>query len=157
MVSTQKPSLSIEPLQALEHEREVIDSNRAAAPPARLDSRLWIQSRADRSAFTQKSGGRSGDPSVLLAGLAMFGIGSGCMMTPVSWAAVHTLNSTEVADGSTLFNVNRNMAASVGTASMSVILTSRSNSGARLLRRIVYLRSSACQAASTDFNRAGPR
>ena len=124
-------------MQALEHEREVIDSNRAAAPSARLDSRLWIQSRADRSAFTQKSGGRSGDPSVILAGLAMYGIGSGCIMTRVSRAAVHTLNSTEVPDGSTLFNVNRNMAASVGTALMSVILTSRFNSSARLLRRIV--------------------
>jgi MFS transporter, DHA2 family, multidrug resistance protein len=64
---------------------------------------------------------------VLLAGLAMFGVGSGCLMTPVSWAAVHTLNSSEVAHGSTLFNVNHNTAASVGAALMSVILTSRLN------------------------------
>lgn len=62
---------------------------------------------------------------VLLAGLALFGVGSGCMITPVSWAAVHTLDSSEIAHGSTLFNVNHNIAASIGTALMSVILTSR--------------------------------
>ena len=70
------------------------------------------------------------DLSVLLAGLAMFGFGSGCLMTPVSWSAVHMLNSNEVAHGSTLFNVNHNMAASVGAALMSVILTSRLNGSA---------------------------
>lgn len=70
--------------------------------------------------------------SVLLAGLAMFGIGSGCLMIPVSWAAVYTLNSSEVAHGSTLFNVNHFTAASVGTALMSVILTSRLNGSANI-------------------------
>jgi DHA2 family multidrug resistance protein len=70
------------------------------------------------------------DLPVLLAGLALFGVGSGCMMTPVSWAAVHSLNSAEVAYGSTLFNVNHNTAASVGVALMSVILTSRLNGSA---------------------------
>lgn len=63
--------------------------------------------------------------SVLLAALALFGVGSGCLMTPVSWAAVHRLESDEVTHGSTLFNVNHNTAASVGAAVMSVILTSR--------------------------------
>lgn len=72
------------------------------------------------------------DPTVLLVGLAIFGAGSGCMMTPVSWAAVHTLNPREVAHGSTLFNVNHNIAASVGAALMSVILTSRLNGSASL-------------------------
>jgi EmrB/QacA subfamily drug resistance transporter len=70
------------------------------------------------------------DPPVLLTGLAIFGVGSGCMMLPVSWAAVHSLNSSEVAHGSTLFNVNHNTAASVGAALMSVILTSRFNASA---------------------------
>ena len=69
---------------------------------------------------------------VLLAGLAIFGVGSGCMMIPVSWAAVHTLDSNEVAHGSTLFNVNHNTAASVGAALMSVILTSRFNTSATI-------------------------
>ncbi len=67
------------------------------------------------------------DLPVLLTGLAVFGVGSGCLMTPVSWAAVHTLNSNEVTHGSTLFNVNHNMAASIGAALMSVLLTSRLN------------------------------
>ncbi len=70
------------------------------------------------------------DLPVLLAGLAIFGVGSGCMMTPVSWTAVHTLNANEIAHGSTLFNVNHNTAASVGAALMSVVLTSRFNNGA---------------------------
>jgi EmrB/QacA subfamily drug resistance transporter len=69
---------------------------------------------------------------VLLAGLATFGVGSGCMMIPVSWSAVHTLNSSEVAHGSTLFNVNHNTGASVGAALMSVILTSRFNASASI-------------------------
>ena len=72
------------------------------------------------------------DSSVVLAGLAMFGVGSGCMMTPVSWSAVHTLHSSEVAYGSTLFNVNHNTAASLGAALMSVILTSRLNGSASI-------------------------
>jgi MFS transporter, DHA2 family, multidrug resistance protein len=70
--------------------------------------------------------------SVLLAGLALFGVGSGCLMTPVSWAAVHTLSPSEVAHGSTLFNVNHNTAASVGAALMSVILTRRLNGSASI-------------------------
>ncbi|MGP0080930.1 DHA2 family efflux MFS transporter permease subunit [Mycobacterium sp.] len=72
------------------------------------------------------------DLPVLLAGLAIFGVGSSCMMVPVTWAAVHTLNSSEVAQGSTLFNVNQNTAASVGAALMSVILTSRFNGSASI-------------------------
>lgn len=63
--------------------------------------------------------------AILLAGLATFGVGSSCMMVPVSWSAVRTLNSSEVAHGSTLFNVNHNVAAAAGAALMSVILTSR--------------------------------
>jgi MFS transporter, DHA2 family, multidrug resistance protein len=53
-------------------------------------------------------------------------------MTPVSWAAVHTLSSSEVAHGSTLFNVNHNTAASAGAALMSVILTRRLNGSASI-------------------------
>jgi MFS transporter, DHA2 family, multidrug resistance protein len=68
---------------------------------------------------------RDVDLSVLLVGLATFGVGSGCMMTPVSWTAVHALDRSQVAHGSTLFNVNHNVAASAGAALMSVLLTSR--------------------------------
>jgi MFS transporter, DHA2 family, multidrug resistance protein len=55
------------------------------------------------------------DLTVLLAGLAMFGVGSGCVMTSASLSAT----------GSRLFNVNHSMAASVGAALMSGILTGR--------------------------------
>lgn len=70
--------------------------------------------------------------TMLLAGLATFGAGSACMMVPVSWSAVHTLNSSEVAHGSTLFNVTHTVAVSVGAALMSVLLTSRFNQSANI-------------------------
>lgn len=72
------------------------------------------------------------DLTMLLGGLGLFGLGTACLMVPVTWAAVHTLNSSEVAHGSTLFNVNHNVAASVGTALMSVILTSSFNGSAAI-------------------------
>lgn len=62
---------------------------------------------------------------VMLAGLAIFGVGSDCLMIPISWSAVQTLDADQIAHGSTLFNVNHNTATSVGAALMSVILTSR--------------------------------
>ncbi|MGV0488254.1 DHA2 family efflux MFS transporter permease subunit [Mycobacterium kansasii] len=72
------------------------------------------------------------DLTVLLSGLGLFGLGTACLMVPVTWSAVQTLDSSEVAHGSTLFNVNHNVAASVGTALMSVILTSRFNGSAAI-------------------------
>jgi MFS transporter, DHA2 family, multidrug resistance protein len=67
---------------------------------------------------------------VLAAGLALFGIGTGCSMIPVAWTAVHTLENREVAHGSTLFNVNHNAAAAIGAGLMSVLLTSMFNRSA---------------------------
>ena len=67
---------------------------------------------------------------VLLAGLAVFGIGTGCSMIPVAWTAVQTLDRREIAHGSTLFNVNHNAAAAIGAALMSVLLTSMFNRSA---------------------------
>jgi DHA2 family multidrug resistance protein len=64
---------------------------------------------------------------VLVTGLVMFGLGMGCTMMPVSGAAVQTLRQAQVARGSTLINVNQRVAGSVGTAVMSVILTSQIN------------------------------
>jgi hypothetical protein len=51
----------------------------------------------------------------------------GCTMMPLSGAAVQTLRQDQVARGSTLLNVNQRVAGSVGTAVMSVILTSQIN------------------------------
>jgi MFS transporter, DHA2 family, multidrug resistance protein len=64
---------------------------------------------------------------VLVTGLAVFGLGMGCTMMPLSGAAVQTLHSEQVARGSTLLNVNQRVAGSIGTAVMSVILTSQIN------------------------------
>ncbi|MHA7650354.1 DHA2 family efflux MFS transporter permease subunit [Mycobacterium sp. ML4] len=61
----------------------------------------------------------------LSVGLAVFGIGSGCLMIPVAWTAVHGLSPDEVSHGSALFNVNHHTAAAIGATTLSVILTSR--------------------------------
>ncbi|OBA86282.1 MFS transporter [Mycobacteriaceae bacterium 1482268.1] len=64
---------------------------------------------------------------VLVIGLVVFGLGMGCTMMPLSGAAVQTLRQEQVARGSTLINVNQRVAGSIGTAVMSVILTSQIN------------------------------
>ncbi|MGV0835431.1 DHA2 family efflux MFS transporter permease subunit [Mycolicibacterium thermoresistibile] len=64
---------------------------------------------------------------VLLIGLTVMGMGMGCTMMPVSAAAVQTLQPHQVARGATLINVNQQVAGSIGTALMSVIITSEFN------------------------------
>jgi MFS family permease len=64
---------------------------------------------------------------VLLVGLAVLGMGMGATMMPLSGSAVQALGPLQVARGSTLVNVNQQIAGSVGTALMSVILTSQFN------------------------------
>jgi MFS transporter, DHA2 family, multidrug resistance protein len=64
---------------------------------------------------------------VLLIGLAVMGMGMGCTMMPVSGSAVRGLGPHQVARGSTLINVNQQIAGSIGTALMSVILTNQFN------------------------------
>jgi MFS transporter, DHA2 family, multidrug resistance protein len=64
---------------------------------------------------------------VLVTGLVVFGLGMGATMMPLSGAAVQTLRPDQVARGSTLINVNQRVAGSIGTAVMSVILTSQIN------------------------------
>jgi EmrB/QacA subfamily drug resistance transporter len=63
----------------------------------------------------------------LMVGLVITGIGLGCTLTPLSGSAVQTLAPHEVARGSTLLSVNQHVAVAVGTALMSVILTSQFN------------------------------
>jgi DHA2 family multidrug resistance protein len=64
---------------------------------------------------------------ILLIGLTVMGMGMGCTMMPLSGAAVQALGPQQVARGSTLVNVNQQIAGSVGTALMSVILTNQFN------------------------------
>ncbi len=63
----------------------------------------------------------------LLAALAVQGMGMGCTMMPLSGCAVQALAPPQIARGSTLISVNQQVAGSVGTALMSVILTNQFN------------------------------
>ena len=62
-----------------------------------------------------------------MVGLVVTGIGLGCTLTPLSGSAVQALTPNQVARGSTLLSVNQHVATAVGTALMSVILTSQFN------------------------------
>lgn len=64
---------------------------------------------------------------ILLASLAIIGMGMGCVMVPLSTAAMRVLQPDQVARGSTLVSVNLQVAASVGSALMAVILTNQFN------------------------------
>ena len=74
----------------------------------------------------------STDPDVPLAQilvcLFVLGMGMGGTMMPVFTSALKTLESHQVARGSTLINVIQQIAASVGVAGISVILTNQMNS-----------------------------
>ncbi|WP_370894395.1 DHA2 family efflux MFS transporter permease subunit [Janibacter sp. GXQ6167] len=65
------------------------------------------------------------DTSYLLLCGALFvqGLGMGMTMMPVMTAALRTLQEHEVARGSTLTNITQQVAASIGTAVVSVVLT----------------------------------
>ncbi|WP_232073364.1 DHA2 family efflux MFS transporter permease subunit [Mycobacterium stomatepiae] len=63
----------------------------------------------------------------LVIGLTIMGLGMGATMMPLSAAAVRSLAPQQIARGATLVNVNQQVAASVGTALMSVVLTSQFN------------------------------
>jgi MFS transporter, DHA2 family, multidrug resistance protein len=62
---------------------------------------------------------------VLLTGLAVMGMGMGSTMMPLFGSAVRGLAPHQLAGGSTLINVNLQVAGSIGTALMSVILTTQ--------------------------------
>lgn len=65
------------------------------------------------------------DTSLLYFCVALFvmGLGMGCTMMPVMTAAVQTLQKSQVARGSTLMNIVNQTAGSIGTATISVVLT----------------------------------
>jgi EmrB/QacA subfamily drug resistance transporter len=60
---------------------------------------------------------------LILGSLFVMGMGMGMTMMPIMTAALASLSHQEVARGSTLMNIVQQAAASVGTATMSVILT----------------------------------
>ena len=59
----------------------------------------------------------------LLLALFVMGLGMGATMMPIFSAALATLKDAQIARGSTLMNIIQNVAASVGTAVITVILT----------------------------------
>ena len=62
---------------------------------------------------------------LLLTSLFVMGLGMGATMMPVMTAAVQTLTEHQIARGSTLMNIIQQIASSIGTAVMSVLLTNR--------------------------------
>lgn len=62
---------------------------------------------------------------LLLGALFVMGLGMGCTMMPIMTAAMQTLTEHTVARGSTLMNIVQQVAGSIGTATMSVVLTNQ--------------------------------
>jgi EmrB/QacA subfamily drug resistance transporter len=63
----------------------------------------------------------------LIGALFVMGLGMGCTMMPIMTAALQTLQDHEIARASTLMNINQQVAASIGTALFSVLLTNGFN------------------------------
>jgi EmrB/QacA subfamily drug resistance transporter len=63
----------------------------------------------------------------LLTGLVIMGLGMGATMMPIMSAALARLTDASIARGSTLMNINQQVASSIGTALFSVLLTSSLN------------------------------
>ena len=62
---------------------------------------------------------------LLLGSLFVMGLGLGATMMPIMAAAIRTLRDHMIARGSTLMNIVQQVAASIGTAIMSVVLTNQ--------------------------------
>ncbi|MGA9748285.1 MAG: DHA2 family efflux MFS transporter permease subunit [Nocardioides sp.] len=63
----------------------------------------------------------------LLGALFVMGLGMGGTMMPIMTSALQTLKDVEIARGSTLMNITQQVAASIGTALFSVLLTNGFN------------------------------
>jgi MFS family permease len=59
----------------------------------------------------------------LITALFIMGLGMGCTMMPIMSAALATLSENNIARGSTFLNITQQVAASIGTALFSVLLT----------------------------------
>ncbi|WP_225731522.1 MULTISPECIES: DHA2 family efflux MFS transporter permease subunit [unclassified Nocardia] len=60
---------------------------------------------------------------MILSALFVMGLGMGCTMMPTMTAAIQTLTHEQVARGSTLMNIINQTGSSIGTATISVVLT----------------------------------
>jgi hypothetical protein len=59
----------------------------------------------------------------IIGALFVMGLGMGATMMPIMSAALATLSDASIARGSTLMNITQQVAASIGTALFSVLLT----------------------------------
>jgi EmrB/QacA subfamily drug resistance transporter len=73
------------------------------------------------AAFTQV--GTDTSYALLLSALFVMGLGMGATMMPIMTSALQTLTDHNIARGSTLMNIVQQVAASIGTALFSVLLT----------------------------------
>ena len=85
-------------------------------------------------AFTDESTGYL----YLLGALFVMGLGMGGTMMPVFTAAMASLEEAQVARGSTLLNITQQVAASIGTALFSVLLTNAFISHASIARAAAH-------------------
>ena len=76
---------------------------------------------AGMAAFTQV--GTDTSYTLLLGALFVMGLGMGATMMPIMTSALQTLTDHNIARGSTLMNIVQQVAASIGTALFSVLLT----------------------------------
>lgn len=82
---------------------------------------------AGMAAVTFAVARQAGYQPTMVTGLVIIGLGMGCTMMPLSGAAVQALGPHEIARGSTLISVNHQVGGSIGTALMSMVLTSQFN------------------------------
>ena len=78
---------------------------------------------AGMSVFTQLSA--TTPYPLLLGALFVMGMGMGMTMMPIMSSALATLTDHKIARGSTMMNIIQQSAGSIGTATMSVILTNQ--------------------------------
>ena len=93
-----------------------------------------------------QSGVDISDPSYLylLSALFVMGLGMGGTMMPIMTSALQTLKDAEIARGSTLMNITQQVAASIGTALFSVLLTNGFN-GSDALGQLIVARETGGQ------------
>ncbi|XVU25306.1 DHA2 family efflux MFS transporter permease subunit [Actinoplanes sp. CA-054009] len=82
--------------------------------------------------FTFTQVGTDTSYMLLCGSLFVMGLGMGGTMMPIMTSALRTLSHSEVARGSTLVNILQQIGGSIGTAIMSVILTSQLNGSAEI-------------------------
>lgn len=100
---------------------------------------------AGMAMFTQV--GTDTSYAYLLSGLFIMGLGMGATMMPIMTSALKTLTDHNIARGSTLMNIVQQVAASVGTALFSVLLTNSYNDSADITLATAIARAGDDQAA----------